>query len=70
MLINSEHVVKGLTLSLAMILEAEPGVKTPKEMREVADVIAKNLRVQIRQLRATYGATGKRAWDAMPVRAH
>lgn len=55
---NSEHAVKALTLSLAMILEAEPGVKTPKEMREVAEAIGKNLRLQIRTLRAAYEATG------------
>lgn len=66
--INSENAVKALTLSLAMILEAEPGVASPKEMREVAEAFGKNLRMQIRTLRAAYEATGKRAWDATPVR--
>lgn len=69
-LISSDHAVRALTLSMAMILEAEPAVKTPREMREVADSVAKNLRVQIRTLRLAYEATGHRAWDATPVRVN
>ncbi|TVV75533.1 hypothetical protein [Sphingomonas solaris] len=65
--VDSKKAVQALVVSMAMILEAEPGLRTPKEVREASEAIARDLRVQYRGLRAAYEATGRRAWDATPI---
>ncbi len=66
-LIDSMKAVQALVLSIAMILEAEPGLRTPKEVREATEAIARDLRSKYRGLRAAYEATGQRPWDGAPI---
>jgi hypothetical protein len=65
--VDSIKALQALTLSIAMILEAEPGLRTAKAVREATDAVARDLQMKHRALRAAYEATGRRAWDAKPV---
>ena len=65
--VDSQMAVQALVLSISMILEAEPGLITAKDVREASNAIAKDIRRQYRGLRAAYEATGQRAWDATPI---
>lgn len=68
--VDPEDVRHALVLSLAMLLEADPSVRTPKDVREAADAIAREIRVQLRALRDHHERTGERAWDARPVQVN
>lgn len=59
---------QALVVALAMLMEADPAIRTPKEMREAAEGIARDLRLQLRVLRDHHVTTGERAWDATPIR--
>ena len=59
---------QALIVSMAMLIEADPAIRTPKDMREAAEGVARDLRLQLRGLRDHHATTGERAWDATPVR--
>ena len=56
---------QALVACLASVMEADPSIVTPRDMREAGEIIAKELRLQIRALRAHFERTGVHAgWDA------
>lgn len=69
-IVDSEDVRHALVLSLAMLLEADSAIRSPRDMREAAEAIAREVRVQLRFLREHHERTGERAWDARPVQVN
>lgn len=58
---------QSLVVALAMVLEADPNVRTAKDMREAAELVAREVKLQLRTLRDVHERTGQRAWDAVVV---
>ncbi len=66
-LVDPDAARRALIVALSMLLEADPAIRTPKDMREAGEGIARDVRVQLRTFREHHQATGIRAWDAVPV---
>ncbi len=69
-IVNPQDAERAIIVALAMMLEADPTIRTPKDMREASERIARGVRLQLRVLRDHHEATGTRAWDAVPLQTH
>ncbi len=60
-------VEQAMVLVVAMLLEADPGIRRRSKMREATDRFARATRLQLEAFREEYERTGRRGWDAVPV---
>jgi hypothetical protein len=59
---NTETVGHALVTGLASVFEADPRIKTQKDMRDASDLVAKELRLHLRAAREHFQRTGGRVW--------
>lgn len=55
---------EALVLVLAMMITGTEATRTPKALRETADTLAKDLRVQVRRMQEIQQQTGQRPFEA------
>ncbi len=65
--VDPEKARHALVIAIGMILEADPAIRSMKDMRDAGDLVGREVRMQIKALREEHERTGRRAWDATPV---
>lgn len=66
--LDPERLRQALAACMAMLIEADPDVRTPVDQRRAAEAMVRDLRILIRGMRDTYERTGRRAIDATVIR--
>ena len=66
--INPTEAVQALIGVIGMMVEADPTISTPKDIREFSEGVGKQVQHQIKTMRAHFKATGERAWKGHVVR--
>jgi hypothetical protein len=62
---NPEDVRQALAIMAAAFIEADPVMRTAKDLREAAEVFGRDLRIQLRAQRAAFEATGEHVLGEM-----
>ncbi len=68
--IGSTEVCDALISLLAEVLEGVPGLDTPRDIRQMADTVARKLRLGIAEVRAHREATGEAPLPSIVIRPH
>jgi hypothetical protein len=58
---------QAMALVVAMLMEADPGILTRRDMREAADRFSKIVRLQVEAFREEHERSGRRGWDSVPM---
>ena len=65
--VDPEKARHALVIAIGMIFEADPAIRSMKDMRDAGDLVGREVRMQIKALREEHERTGRRAWDAAQV---
>ena len=65
--VDPEKARHALVIAIAMILEADPVIRSMKDKRDAGELVGREVRMPIKVQREENERTGRRAWDATPV---
>ena len=65
--VDPSEAVTCLAVAAAIIMEADPTMKTAKQMRDASEKVGRQIRHQMKFVREEFERTGERPWDAKAI---